>query len=213
MSLLNKVAGKFDKNKFHNLNEEFTFSEYLERCYKNPKVIRTAYQRIYDMIVTKGCKEFEKYRKTLVHYNFFDDSEIPIFGLEETIDRLMKFIKGAAGGFGTEKRILLLHGPVGSSKSTILRLLKKGMERYSQTDDGSWYTFKWINLPTGPDGIYISDCDECPMHEDPIKLIPIDIRKGIIDELNEIYRNSFNEKESINAYKLRVDGELDPRCK
>jgi len=213
MSLLNKVAGKFDKNKFHNLNEEFTFSEYLERCYKNPKVIRTAYQRIYDMIVAKGCKEFEKYRKTLVHYNFFDDSEIPIFGLEETIDRLMKFIKGAAGGFGTEKRILLLHGPVGSSKSTILRLLKKGMERYSQTDDGSWYTFKWINLPTGPDGIYISDCDECPMHEDPIKLIPIDIRKGIIDEINEIYRNSFNEKESINAYKLRVDGELDPRCK
>ena len=39
--------------------------------------------------------------------------------------------------------MLLLHGPVGSSKSTIARLLKKGLERYSRTDDGALYTFGW----------------------------------------------------------------------
>ena len=33
--------------------------------------------------------------------------------------------------------MLLLHGPVGSSKSTIARLLKKGLERYSGTDAGA----------------------------------------------------------------------------
>ena len=148
MNHLDLVATKFDKNKFVNLNEEISFSEYLDRCYKNPKLVRTAYQRMYDMVVNKGFRELERYRKKLTHYNFFDDNEIPIFGLEDTLDKLMKFIKGAAGGFGTEKRILLLHGPVGSSKSTIFRLLKRGMEKYSQTDDGVWYSFKWVNLPT-----------------------------------------------------------------
>jgi len=41
--------------------------------------------------------------------------------------------RSAAEGYGTDKRILLLHGPVGSSKSTIARLLKKGAEHYSRT--------------------------------------------------------------------------------
>lgn len=213
MNNLEIVASKFDKNKFVNLNEEISFSEYLDRCYKNPKLVRTAYQRIYDMVMNKGCVEFEKYRKKLTHYNFFDDSEIPIFGLEDTLDKLMKFIKGAAGGFGTEKRILLLHGPVGSSKSTIFRLLKRGMERYSQTDDGAWYSFKWVNLPTGTNGIYISDTDECPMHEDPIKLIPIEIRKEIVKDLNKIHRDQAPEKDQLTTYNLNVEGELDPRCK
>ena len=213
MNHLDIVASKFDKNKFVNLNEEISFSEYLDRCYKNPKLVRTAYQRIYDMVMNKGCSEFEKYRKKLTHYNFFDDSEIPIFGLEDTLDKLMKFIKGAAGGFGTEKRILLLHGPVGSSKSTIFRLLKRGMERYSHTEEGAWYSFKWVNLPTGSNGIYISETDECPMHEDPIKLIPIEIRKEIVKDLNKIHREQAPEKDQSTIYNLNVEGELDPRCK
>ena len=213
MNHLDIVASKFDKNKFVDLNEEISFSEYLDRCYKNPKLVRTAYQRIYDMVMNKGCSEFEKYRKKLTHYNFFDDSEIPIFGLEDTLDKLMKFIKGAAGGFGTEKRILLLHGPVGSSKSTIFRLLKRGMERYSHTEEGAWYSFKWVNLPTGSNGIYISETDECPMHEDPIKLIPIEIRKEIVKDLNKIHREQAPEKDQSTIYNLNVEGELDPRCK
>ncbi len=49
---------------------------------------------------------------------------------------LVNVLKSAALGYGTERRVLLLHGPVGSSKSTIARLLKKGLEHYSQTDDG-----------------------------------------------------------------------------
>ena len=50
--------------------------------------------------------------------------------------QLVDFFKSAAQGYGTERRILLLHGPVGSSKSTIARLLKKGLENYSRTDAG-----------------------------------------------------------------------------
>ena len=55
------------------------------------------------------------------------------------------FQVGCVQGLGTDKRILLLHGPVGSAKSTIARLLKKGLEHYSRTDAGALYTFAWKN--------------------------------------------------------------------
>ena len=57
--------------------------------------------------------------------------------------KLVNIFKSAAQGYGTEKRVLLLHGPVGSSKRTIARLLKKGLEDYSQTPEGALYTFAW----------------------------------------------------------------------
>lgn len=122
---LEKLIESFDKSAFSNLNKEVGFYEYLNMVIENPKLLRNAYQMIYDMIIEKGFYKFDQYRKTYTHYNFFDDSEIPIIGLEETKDELVKFIRGAAGGYGTEKRVLLLHGPVGSSKSTICRLLKE----------------------------------------------------------------------------------------
>ena len=125
----------------------------------------------------------------------------------------MKHIKGAAGFYGTEKRILLLHGPVGSSKSTICRLLKRGLEKYSQTPQGVWYTFKWINLPTGNDGIYVSDTDPCPMHEEPLRLVPEKMRAKILREINDIHREKTDSKDLTFLYRLNVEGELDPRCK
>jgi serine protein kinase len=213
MSHLEKLAGLYNKQQFVDINEEMTFEEYLDRCYENPKLVRTAYQRIYDMVMAKGTSEVEQYRKILTKYNFFADDAIPIYGLEETLDCFMRHVKGAAGGYGTEKRILLLHGPVGSSKSTICRLLKRGMEKYSLTPAGAWYTFKWVNLPTGADGIYVSETDECPMHEEPLKLLPADMRKVLLEELNEVHVKQTPEKDRSTLYRLVVEGELDPRCK
>ena len=209
----NKLASKFNKEEFNRLNEEMSFSEYYSKVCEDPFLIRTAYQRLYDMILDEGSNEFQKHKKKLVHYNFFDDMEIPIFGLEETLDELVKFFKGAAGGYGTEKRVLLLHGPVGSSKSTILRRLKRGLEKYSNKKEGAWYSFKWVNLPTGSNGIYTHTENDCPMHEEPLKLIPIAIRKKVIQELNEVYRDKLPEEKKNSAYSLVCDGELDPRCR
>lgn len=213
-NLLSKIGEKFNKEQFQKLNEEMSFSDYLSLVYNNPKLARTAYQYLFDMIMSKGTKKIERYRKTYIHYNFFDSVEIPIFGLEETLHQLVQFFRGAAGGYGPERRVLLLHGPVGSSKSTILRCIKKGLEKYSLTDEGAWYTFKWVNLPTGKDdGIYTQTEDESPMHEDPLKLLPVDIRKQFLKEINDIYLEQTPEKERTSAYKLNVEGELDPRSK
>lgn len=213
-NILNKIAGKFNKEIFQKLNEEMSFSQYLDLVCKNPKLARTSYQYLYDMIMSKGTRKIERYRKTYIHYNFFDNSEIPIFGLEETLHQLVQFFRGAAGGYGPERRVLLLHGPVGSSKSTILRSIKRGLEKYSLTDDGAWYTFKWVNLPTGKEnGIYTSSEDESPMHEDPLKLLPLDIRREFLEDLNKTLIEKIPEKDRSNYYKLSIEGELDPRSK
>lgn len=213
MNALKKFIGNFDQTKFKTLNSEMSFSEYIDLCYQQPRLIRNSWQIIYDMIMEKGHTTVEEYRKTYKHYAFFDNPESPIIGLTPSKDALVKFIKGAAGSFGTEKRILLLHGPVGSSKSTLCRLLKRELERYSTTDAGAWYTFKWVNLPTGQDGIYVKDEDECPMHEQPLKLLPFEIRKPIVEELNRVLSESVPESERSELYTLKCEGELDPRCK
>jgi serine protein kinase len=208
MSKFDEIASAYDSNKFLVVNEEMSLADYVNKCYENPKLIRTAYQRIWDMINSKGSTVREKFRKNYTHYNFFDDADVPIFGLEETLDRLCRFIKAAAGQYGPEKRILLLHGPVGSSKSTILRLIKRQMELYSQTDEGAWYTYKWVNLPTGADGIYMKTNEESAMHEEPLKLLMPEIRNIIIKELNDTFHA--NEE---NSYSLVIEGDLDPRSK
>ncbi len=208
-----KLAAKFDRDQFKALHEEMSLAEYLDKVSENPLLVRTAYQRIYDMIMSKGCHEFERYRRTLRHYNFFDDEEIPIFGLEDTLDKFVKFVRGAAGGYGAEKRVLLLQGPVGSSKSTIARLLKRGLERYSRTPEGAVYTFKWIELPTGEKGVYTSDEDLCPLHEDPVKLLLPNMRAKLIAELNETLRDRTQEDKRNSLYTLKCNGELCPRCK
>jgi len=213
MNELKKFIGNFNQSNFKTLNTEMSFSEYVDLCYHNPRLVRNSWQIIYDMIMEKGYHTVEEYRKTYKHYNFFDNPECPIIGLTPSKDSLVKFIKGAAGSFGTEKRILLLHGPVGSSKSTICRLLKRELERYSRTDAGAWYTFKWINLPTGQDGLYVKEEDDCPMHEQPMKLLPLEVRKPIIADLNVILSESVSLDERNELYTLKCDGELNPKCK
>ena len=212
-NFLDSLGTKFDVEEFKVLHEEISFEEYLSRVHKNPRIIRSSHQRVYDMIMTAGTSNIQRYRKTYTKYNFFDDETYPIFGNEETLDKLVKFIRGAAGGYGTEKRILLLVGPVGSSKSTICRLLKRGMERYSKTEAGAWYTYKWVNLPTGQEGIYTHTTDDCPMHEDPIKLIPDAIRGDFIKTLNKVMYEATPEAEKVNLYSLKIEGDLNPRCK
>lgn len=207
---LKRLATKFDRGHFRALHEEMSFGEYIDRVYERPSLVRNAYQYIYDMIASHGYFTFEKHKKTLIHWNFFDDEEIPIYGLEETIDSFMKFVRGAAGHYGTEKRVLLMHGPVGSAKSTIARRLKRGLEKYSKTDEGAWYTWKWVDLPTGSQGVYTHSEDECPMRENPIKLLLPEMRSELLKEVNEVHRELCGKN---MVYDLRCAGELNPRCK
>lgn len=175
---------------------EGTFAEYLEIVRRDPKVARNAFQRLYDMIMSYGSREYTQYRDKITHYLFFDDpdhhGDEAVFGLDKPIMELVNAFKSGAMGYGIEKRVLLLHGPVGSSKSTICRLIKRGLERYSRTDAGAMYTFGWIE--NGDPATYVSD----PMHEEPLKLVPHQLRAIFADKL------------SGPDFRVSITGDLNP---
>jgi serine protein kinase len=154
------------------------------------------------MIMSYGVDTYEVSREKRIHYRFFDDPEEEgrdaIFGLDQALEQLVHAFKSAASGYGIEKRVLLLHGPVGSSKSTIARLLKKGLERYSQTDQGALHTLGWIDNTT-------NEVAWCPMHEEPLHLIPAHLRDSVLAELNA--------GRHAGDSQVSIIGELCPYCR
>ncbi|KPV45716.1 PrkA family serine protein kinase [Alicyclobacillus ferrooxydans] len=155
------------------LRWEGTFADYLKLVQANPGIAKTAHARIYDMIAAAGIHVDEDGHR---HYKFFEKE---MFGVEESLERLVEeYFHASARRLEVRKRILLLMGPVSGGKSTLVTMLKRGLERYSRTDAGALYAIAG-----------------CPMHEDPLHLVPPELR----DELE-------------NAYGVRIEGNLCPAC-
>ncbi len=149
-----------------------TFAEYIDLIRKQPHLAMTAHSRVYEMIRSYGVEGESGSRK----YAFFEKE---IFGLDRAIEKLVEeYFHSAARRLDVRKRILLLMGPVSGGKSTIVTLLKNGLERFSRTDRGAVYAIQG-----------------CPMHEEPLHLIPMDIRAEIERELN-----------------VKIEGSLCPSC-
>ena len=151
-ALIAKVAALQNLKEYAELNWSGAFEEYLNLVRRNPAVTRSAFQRVYDMILSYGQEEYIDNKKRLIRYNFFKDEQHggrdAIYGLDIPLMRLVSVLQSAAQRYGTERRVILLHGPVGSSKSTIARLIKRGLEEYSRTPEGAMYTYEWT-LPEG----------------------------------------------------------------
>ncbi|MEZ0369425.1 MAG: serine protein kinase, partial [Candidatus Sericytochromatia bacterium] len=137
--LISYVTSLHNSDEFRALRWEGNFEEYLDMVYDNPKVARSAFQRVFDMVMSFGTEEYTEYKKRIIRYKFFNDpfgtGNDAIFGLDIHLMKLVQVLKAAARKYGTEKRVILLHGPVGSSKSTVARLLKKSLEQYSRTPE------------------------------------------------------------------------------
>jgi serine protein kinase len=149
-----------------------TFAQYVEKIRLNPELAMTAHSRVYEMIASHGSVE----ESGQIKYNFFAQT---IFGLDKTVEKLVEeYFHSAARRLEVRKRILLLMGPVSGGKSTIVTLLKRGLEQFSRTDKGAVYAIKG-----------------CPMHEEPLHLIPMELRPEIEGELG-----------------VKIEGTLCPSC-
>ncbi len=214
--LVGLIESRLDQRRFREHHWSGTFWEYLDLCSANPSIVRNAYQRLYDAVMAHGYERYKLFKRECVRYHFFSDpfdqGADAIFGLDFTLMQLVDFLRSAAEGYGTDKRILLLHGPVGSSKSTIARLLKKGVEHYSATPEGALYSFSWVL----DDRCEVSAMDgdprqaarthefPSPMHEEPLLLVPRAARESLVAELNAHWSPEHHHG------KLRVQGEPDP---
>lgn len=181
-SFLVQLSKKFNKDEYEKLHEQIGFHEYLDKVIANPKIAALAHERVYNMIMSHGVDYKEVNGEKLPVYKFFEGS---LFGIEDSVAHMMNYFKSSADRLDTRKRILLLHGPVSGAKSTIVTLLKRGLENYSKTDEGAMYALEW-DLGNG-------NTRKCEMNSDPLLVIPAAMRK------------EFYEK-----YGVYIEGELPP---
>src|SRR5438045_7380958 len=157
-------------------------------------------------------EEYVEQKKKITRYRFFRDEmhngRDAVYGIDQSLNHLVDIFKSASRNHGTEHRVILLHGPVGSAKSTIVRLLKKGIEEYSQRPEGAMYSFTWTNIANDVEKevfALVNDELPCPMREEPLHLIPADQRDKLIEEL---MRNSTDP-----TYPISIEGDLCPACR
>ncbi len=171
MDLVKRLEEYRDRER--ELQWEGTFAQYFEIASKDPKVGRLSHERIYDMIMDAGV---DTTRTGELHYKFFGQE---IFGIEKPLQQIVDYFHSAAQRLEVRKRVLLLMGPVGGGKSTAVALMKRGLEAYTRTPEGAVYAIR-----------------DCPMHEEPLHLIPNDLRADV-------------EKE----FGIYIEGDLCPHCR
>lgn len=139
-----------------------TLLDYLEVVKTDPTVTKMSHARIYDMMMSPGMhpihdtddprtKRLYKDEPIKV-YNFFADE---FFGIERTIAQIVRYFHSASLKGEESRQVLYLMGPVGSGKSSLVERVHRGLE--------------------GAAPIYA--IEGCPMHEEPLHLIPRHLRR------------------------------------
>ncbi|MDM0922694.1 PrkA family serine protein kinase [Clostridium perfringens] len=172
---------KSDREKHNKQKFKGTFLDYLEIVKNNPDVAKLSHKRIYDLIMDKGFEilrpeENAKIKKIygnekIKRYNFFKED---FYGIDTVVMKLMNYFHSASMRGEEARQVLYLVGPVGAGKSSLVESIKRVLE-------------------TAPP-VYV--LDGCPMHEEPLHLIPKHLRKEFEDMLG-----------------VEIEGDLCPVCK
>lgn len=160
------LFGEIDrfKKEREQLEWERNFGEYFDKIVENPEIVRTAHQVAYGAVTSRP--------------DFFTTGRNALFGAEKATERFIDILKAGAQGLEIGRRIIILVGPPGSGKSTLVNGTKRGIEEYTKTEEGAVYAIA-----------------DCPMQEEPLHLLPKDMRAGIEE-----------------AYGIRIEGDLCPHC-
>jgi serine protein kinase len=144
--IVDGVRGTFEVSR-----RVLSFSEYLELYAKDPaKQGRDASRYVRDMFLHYGTTQVEKPWGKRTRYQLFDlpfaDGTIQrehLVGQEEVQGEIFRIFENF-GREGRPNKLILLHGPNGSAKSTIALCLMRALEHYSMTEEGALYRFHWV---------------------------------------------------------------------
>ncbi len=204
--IVDGVRGTFEVSR-----RVLSFSEYLELYAKDPaKQGRDASRYVRDMFLHYGTTQVEKPWGKRTRYSLFDlpfaDGAIQrehLVGQEDVQGEIFRIFENF-GREGRPNKLILLHGPNGSAKSTIALCLMRALEHYSMTEEGALYRFHWvfpsaktIKTKIGFGGENASSADEASfahldeelidaklhneIRDHPLFLIPPTQRREIID--------------------------------
>jgi predicted Ser/Thr protein kinase len=137
------VSSDFSKNR-----SLLSFEEYLQLFLQAPRQqARNAAQYLKDAIDSFGTEQVPYPGGTIRRFRLFDVTAGELDGRVAGQEEVQNAIYRLIGNFvraGRINKLILLHGPNGSAKSSLVEALKRGLEHYSRTPDGALYTFNWV---------------------------------------------------------------------
>ncbi|MFH0902897.1 MAG: serine protein kinase PrkA [Pseudomonadota bacterium] len=173
-----------------------SFEEYYSLVLSDPRhQLRSAVQYLRDVFDHFGVEEIKLPRGTATRWKLFDcpwdGGRDRLFGQEEVQARVYRAICNFARE-GRVNRLILLHGPNGSAKSTFVTCLARALEYYSTLDEGALYRFNWM-FPSqrisrggiGFGGSATHDYDEVPRGDTFAYLVDEDLDAKLVDELRD----------------------------
>jgi predicted Ser/Thr protein kinase len=148
---LSRITQKVERD-FKQERRLLSFREYLELFATNPlRHSRDACRYLRDMFDYYGRKRIERpwgeeTRFQLFDLPFLQETEAAgeaLVGQELVQQELYRALENFVRE-GRPNRLILLHGPNGSAKSTIAGCIMRALEDYSQKPEGAVYRFHWV---------------------------------------------------------------------
>jgi energy-coupling factor transporter ATP-binding protein EcfA2 len=198
------------RDEFAQNRRVLSYAEYLELCAASPAhQLRGAPQYALDCMSHYGTDDVAYPWGPVRRFRMFDcpwaDGQDRLIGQESVQNQVFRILQNFVQD-GAPNRLILLHGPNGSAKTTLVRCLGRALEHYSTLPEGALYRFNWV-FPTqkstksgigfgGKEGAadasdtfaYLPDdlvdarlVDELRDH--PLLLIPTAKRTALIDQL------------------------------
>lgn len=212
--LLAVLSDSSERN-FEETNVILPYDDYLSLIPRHGNVAQNAFKRMYNMLNHFGTRKILIGDVEVVRYKLFDDpfdaGANAVYGIDINIENIVAFFRSAAENSSLSHRILILHGPKGSAKSTIVNLLKKGLEEFSKHENGEFYTLDWgergkfLGFEGSEDTAQTKyNLNVCPMNEEPLHLLARMLKdhpNG--DRLREEYEH---------ALGISIEGDLCPFC-
>lgn len=148
---LRSIAGAIQAD-FARERRVLSFQEYLELFAQDPvRHSRDAAMYLRDAFDFYGREEVERPWGAQERFRLFDQpfaeagdrARDALVGQELVQSEIYRVLSNFVRE-GRPNRVLLLHGPNGSAKSTIAACLMRALEHYSSCDEGALYRFHWI---------------------------------------------------------------------
>jgi serine protein kinase len=206
------TVGNGVKGAFVESRSILSFDEYLQVFVDAPRLqARASAQYLRDVLDHFGSEEREtpvgKVRRWLLFdLPFEPDARAARVAGHEEVQLALYRALGTFVRSGRVNKLVLLHGPNGSAKSSIVSALVRGMEAYSRTQEGALYRFHWVfpserklkgggGLGFGPraesgelasfahlEGDALDARLSCPMKDHPLLLVPKEERRKLLEQ-------------------------------
>lgn len=136
---------------FDNDRRVMDFDSYFATLLESPaQQCRTAVSYLRDCMDHYGTSTLQRPDGPVLHYHLFDcpwdDGQDRLVGQEEAQHRFYRILSNFERE-GRVARLVLLHGPNGSAKSSFIGCLARALEDYSSQPEGAVYRFNWV-FPT-----------------------------------------------------------------